>query len=245
MLKMNSPARHLPLKPLKKRGSLADAAMESIRTAIFTGKYQPGDRLREISLAGNLGVSQAVVREALMQLEQMGLVVRTRNIGAVVTRLSNDELRERIKLRSLLECVAATEAAPRMKPADFEELERRLSQMNDAAQRNDHFGAAQADLQFHRFIWEKSGNRTLYQLLDQLTAPLFAFLSIIRISGFGELQIASAPHAPLIESLRSADRQQIEKAFRFAIENSYDAFLSEPAIGVARAFGWLSKEAKT
>jgi DNA-binding GntR family transcriptional regulator len=241
---MSSSAQPASAKLLKKRGSLASAAAESVRTGIFIGKYQPGDPLREISLAGELGVSQAVIREALFQLEQMGLVTRKRNVGAVVTRLSREELRERIKLRSLLECVAATEAAARMESADFEELERRLSRITESIQRNDNFATAQADLQFHRYIWEKSGNRTLYHLLDQLTAPLFAFLSVVRSNGFGE-EIGFAPHGPLIECLRSGDRRQIEDAFRSAIENSYDRFLSGMAVGVARAFGWLSNEVKT
>ena len=63
---------------------------------------RPGDPLRELHLARELGVSQATVREGLVQLERLGLVVRTPNIGTHVTKLSRQEIEERVELRKLL-----------------------------------------------------------------------------------------------------------------------------------------------
>jgi DNA-binding GntR family transcriptional regulator len=77
----------------------------------------PGKRLSRAE-----GVSQATIREALGQLERFGLVVRTPNIGTEVTRLSQEEVLERVELRMLLEERALTQAAPRMDGPAFDTL---------------------------------------------------------------------------------------------------------------------------
>ena len=99
-----------PLSSLK-RPPLRSAVLDSIRAAIFAGRFRPGDPLKEIVIARDLGVSQATVREALLQLEHVGLVQRVPNIGSTVTRLSVAELCERVQLRVVLEAIAAVERA--------------------------------------------------------------------------------------------------------------------------------------
>jgi len=105
---------------------LRDQVKDAVRDAIFQGRFQPGDPLRELGLARDLRVSQATVREALLQLEQTGLVVRVPNKQTIVTQLSQQDLKERIIIRILLEEAAAVEAARRIGPKELEELERRL-----------------------------------------------------------------------------------------------------------------------
>lgn len=227
-----------------KRGSLGSEVLNSIRDAIFSGKFQPGEQLKEIVIARDLGVSQATVREALVQLENLGVVVRVPNAGSTVTRLSVEELKERVNLRVLLEGVAGCEAAQRMLTPDFDELETRLRDIVERVDENDYFGAAQADLRFHRYIWEKSGNRTLFRILDQLTAPLFAFVSILRSANFDPLRDPTSAHAPIISALRSRDEATIERAFKAAIEEGYGPYLSGPVNQQARALGFISGPGK-
>lgn len=201
------------LRPLK-NGSLSAQAYASLRSAIFTGRLRPGDPLRELHLARDLGVSQTTVREALVQLEQVGLVVRTPNIGTRVTNLSAQEVAERVELRMLLEEVAANQAALAMSREHFAELRRRLDSLGDAIARNAYFEEAQADLHFHRYIWERSGNRTLYRTLDQLAIPLFAFVSILRGAGRQKLKDVVASHEGIVEALRRGDPELIREAIR-------------------------------
>jgi DNA-binding GntR family transcriptional regulator len=78
-----------------------------------------------------LGVSQVTVREALVELEHFGLVVRTPNIGSHVTRHSSREIRERVAIRVLLEGEAAVEASQRMSKEDLAELEKRLEAISE------------------------------------------------------------------------------------------------------------------
>ncbi|MGH9783584.1 MAG: GntR family transcriptional regulator [Terriglobia bacterium] len=207
-----------------KNGPVRPRVVDAIREAIFSGKFGPGETLRELHLARNLNVSQATVREALLQLEHTGLVVRTPNIGTTVTRLSGEEVRERLAMRVLLEGLAATEAAPKMTAEDFFELGRLAEWIAQAVSGNDYFELVQADLGFHRYIWKKSGNKTLYRTLDQLTAPLFAYVSVLRSSAHEQLLVVIQSHEPLVFALRGRDRQQIRLAVRKHIETAYTLF---------------------
>lgn len=208
------------LQPLK-NGGLSAQVFDTLRSAIVGGQFRPGDALRELHLARELGVSQATVREALVQLGQLGLVVRTPNIGTQVTKLSRQEIQERVGLRKLLEEVALTQAAPRMTEAHFEELTRRLDALTDAIGRDAYFEEAQADLHFHRYIWEQSGNRTLYRTLDQLAVPLFAFVSILRGASMQTLKDVVQSHEGIVAALRSSDPQAMREALRQHFESGF------------------------
>src|SRR5215831_7499694 len=156
--------------------SRVDAVVMELRQGVFEGRYPPGTALRELTLARELSVSQATIREALQRLQYTGLVTRTPNVGSTVTRLSVKEVKERVELRALLEVMAALEAAPKMGDVEFTELERRLAALDSAVAADRYYEAAQADLQFHRYIWQCSGNETLSRHLELVTVPLFAFM---------------------------------------------------------------------
>ena len=206
------------LRPVK-TAPLSTRVFESLRDAIFAGKLKAGDPLRELHLAHELNVSQATVREALVQLEQLGLVVRTPNIGTHVTRMSREEVAERIELRIVLEERAMTQAAPRLGAPEFAELTRRIQRITDAIARDAYFEEAQADLGFHRYIWEQTGNRTLYRTLDQIAVPLFAFVSIMRGANRQSLKEVVQSHEGIVQALRPPSRKRIRLALRQHFES--------------------------
>lgn len=219
------------LLPQVKSASLRTAVIDSIREAILSGTLPPGTPLRGFLLAQDLGVSQGTVRDALVYLEQQGLVSNLPGIGIAVTRLSGKELRERLLLRGLLEGEAGVQAAPRMAPDDFVELEKRLQDICDAVAGNQGFKSAEADLEFHRYIWKCSGNDTLARILDQLSAPLFAFVSVMRQHGFKEVSDGAisvgwqrSSHEPLINTLKDGNPEAIRKAFNDAIASRYERY---------------------
>lgn len=221
-------------------GSLAHQAVGRLLQAIFDGTYPPGSHLRELRIAREFGVSQATVREALQQLESAGLVTRQPNLGTTVTRLSPKEVRERVQLRALLEVRAAEDAAVRMGETEFQELGRKLSALAEAIQRDSYYEAAQADLEFHRYIWRCSGNETLCHTLEQLTVPLLAFVSVLRANGLQHLVDVTAAHEPLVAALRSQDSAVIHEAFSRAATSSYEEFMDvTPSSRRAQAFGMM------
>jgi len=196
--------------------------------------------LRELTLARELSVSQATVREALQRLEYTGLVTRKPNLGSTVTRLSPKDLRERVELRALLEVKAAEEAAVRMGEAEFAEMERRLAVLDAAVEDNRYYEASQADLEFHRYVWECSGNETLCRHLELLVIPLFAFVSILRSQGLERLVKVVEAHRPLVEALRSREAERIRAQFANGATSAYHLFLADgPERAVFAAFGYL------
>jgi len=199
--------------------------MDLLRQSIFAGKLSPGEPIHETRLARQYGVSQTTVREALTRLDHAGFVRRIPKKGTFVTQLSVDELREHLRLRLLLETLAAAEAARRVTPESLAELERRLQAIAEAVAVNDYFASALADLEFHRWIWLCSGDRTLYRILDQITAPLFAFISIRRSHGNEDLKRVVLSHQPIAEALQKRDQEAAREAIRAHIENSYLQFL--------------------
>ena len=199
-----------------------------LQEAIFTGQFKPGQLLRELALAKQLGVSQATIREALAHLEQLGLVSKTVHRATAVTNLSAREVRERLTIRVALEELAATEAAERMTQDEFNTLEELAERIARGIEDNLYFETSQADIDFHRFIWEKAGNAILYRMLDQLTTPLFAFLGLLH-KLTAQDQRATKPHSEIIRALRTRDAEVVKKAIRDHIRGSYGLFLESEA----------------
>lgn len=217
------------LEPIR-GGSLGGLVIDAIRDAIYSGRFQPGEPVRELQLARELRVSQTTVREALLQLEHDGLVVREANRGTRVTTLEENEIRERVEVRIVLETSAALDAARRFSPAGLAELSIRMQRIADAVRRNEYFEVAQADLAFHRLIWETSGNKTLYRLLDQLTAPLFAFLSIRNSGDLADLRRRVQSHEPIFEALASRKVVKVRGAVRQHLLVTYRQYLEGTSV---------------
>lgn len=214
-----------PLAPVKS-GTLRQQAKQAIRSAIFQGRFQPGDPLRELDLARDLQVSQATVREALLQLEQAGLIHRIPNKETTVAKLSRQELVERNGIRTTLEITAAVAASQRMTDVELASLRRLLASISHVVARNEYEKIAEADLDFHRYIWDQSGNKTLCATLLNITAPMFAFASILRSIDREDLSKVTHSHEPIVEAIRSKDPVAVELAIRQHIEGSYESFLN-------------------
>ncbi|HWR53164.1 MAG TPA: GntR family transcriptional regulator [Bryobacteraceae bacterium] len=227
------------LAPLK-TGSLRSLVVGALRDAIFSGRFQPGEALRETQLAKEFQVSQATVREGLLELEHVGLVTRIPNVSTTVTKLSREAVRERLTIRLVLEQLAAVESARNCSAKDFLELEQLAQGILGAVSRNAYFESAKADLAFHRAIWRLSGNSTLYRTLDSLTAPLFAFASLRRSSGQAELTRMIGPHGPLVSALRSGNPDEIRRVVSLHVLAGYRDFPETDAAdadAIAKQFG--------
>lgn len=216
----------LKVKPA--RTSVQTAVIRRLREPILSGQLQPGDPILELHVARELKVSQTTVREALNKLEHEGLVRRVPNVGTFVTQLSPTEIRERVRLRIVLEGLAGMEAARFSGPEELAELEKRRDAISAVVARNQYFEAAKADLEFHRHIWRQSRDRTLYLVLDQLTVPLFAFVSMQRRRTHQELFQVVRAHEPIIDAIKLGNPLAVREAVQGHIECSYSEFLGGP-----------------
>jgi DNA-binding GntR family transcriptional regulator len=196
-------------------GTLRSQVVDILKDAIFYGKLRPDESLRELPLARKLQVSQSTVREALAELERYGLVARSPNRGTVVTSLSRTDIQNRLRVRLVLEEMAFTEACLLLDEADIVHLEGLARTIDALAESGDSIHAGEADLTFHRYIWRKSGNPILYETLDVLTVPLFAFMGVLlKMAGIEQYRTLALPHHHLVDALRRRDPKRAREAIR-------------------------------
>jgi DNA-binding GntR family transcriptional regulator len=168
------------------------------------GEYSPGSPLGEVELAQRFGASRGPVREALIQLEREYLVRAIPNRGCFVTTMTEQEFDEIVTLRSVLEPLALESARNHATPKDLKDLSRRLGKMESLARSGDQRSYIQMDYEFHVAIWELSRRPLLAEVLKRISAPVFAFESIVeeryRRAHYDMLSDARA-HALLVEYL--------------------------------------------
>ena len=208
-----------PLPEPVRADSLSRQVFGILKEALFQGKFKPGEQLPEIQVARWLNVSQATVREALVQLEQAGLVVRHKNRKTQVTVLTSEEVLDRLTMRMALEPLAAVKAAEAMSPGELEELRMKVALMNEATEETTDYEKAIADMDFHQFIWGKAGSPVFSRMLEQLSTPLFAFLK-------PEQHENSSSHQALVEAMQSGNKEAIEQEVRAHIQGSYQSFFN-------------------
>lgn len=195
---------------------LRDQVKSYLTNAILSGIYKPGERLIETRIAQQLGVSQAPVREAIRELELLGLLKSEPFRGASVRQLTTDELTEIYAVRAALEGTAASAAATRLTEDGFARLAALLDNMLTTAAHDDQRGFSEHNVAFHRVIVEASGNRTLINLWNTLQPSTWTLFSVLN-SGHDLMELA-VRHRAVIEALRTRDAQRAEQAMHHHLE---------------------------
>ncbi len=199
------------LAPLRSK-SKSREVFERLRDAIWSGDLVPGTPLRESHLAKQLSVSQVPVREALLQLENLGLVVRVPDRGTTVTKLTRMEILQMMDVRRHLEAYAFQLAAPRVDKDVEAKLRAHLRRMEELVAQRDHFGVAEEDFSFHQAVWKASGNEVLEKTLQRLCISVYAFVSLQRRAAGEAMNLAVRGHTLLLDALLSRHQKRIRKA---------------------------------
>jgi DNA-binding GntR family transcriptional regulator len=190
------------------RSVLSDQVKDRLLQAILAGRYPPGARIVETRVARELGTSQAPVREALRDLEALGVVETTAFRGARVRRPSADELLEGFAIRAALESLGARIAIPRLTDEDLGVLAGHVEEMRRAAEDGDTHAEATADAAFHGRIIELSGNTTLQRVWRTLEPFSRTYITMV-VPGVDRRRIAEL-HAPVLAALRLRDASVAE-----------------------------------
>ena len=197
---------------------LKDRVSELIKEAILTGRLDSGDRIVEMTLANDLGVGTTAVREALFELESQGFVTRVTNKGTFVTALNAEDVAQILRVRRELEGLAVELVEKRATAVDLAVLDELIGQMREAAREENLQSFYRSDLEFHRTLWQLSGNRFLQKSLDITVVPLFAFFIMKNPRDSAADLIASAErHAGVVDAIRRRDeaRKSMEAALEF------------------------------
>jgi DNA-binding GntR family transcriptional regulator len=193
---------------------------------IVSGEYPPGSRLVETRIAQELGVSQAPVREALRDLEQLGCIVHEPFRGCSVRAFSADELLEAFPVRAALEALAARLAAERITEPELLRLAELLDTMRAAARRDDPHGQSQANASFHATIVRAARNITLERQWALLEPYSRTYLTVSRSSL--DLLALSERHVPILDALRARDGDAAAEAMHRHLMDAAE-LLKEPA----------------
>lgn len=201
---------------LLSRSVLRDEIKEYLIDGILRGKFQPGERLTELALARQIGVSQAPVREALGHLELMGFVQSVPYKGTYVRKHSPEQLRDIYMVRAWLEALAGHLAAPRLTDQDLRDLEEMVERMMDHARNGNDHDFYKADYAFHQVIIGVANNSMLTQLFDMLQYAYWTFASTILLNR--DLVYLGQRHYRVLEVLRKRDAELAAQALREHIE---------------------------
>jgi DNA-binding GntR family transcriptional regulator len=192
------------------RSNLREQIKDVILQRILDGDYQPGARLVETRIAQELGVSQAPVREALRDLEQLGCIVHEPFRGCSVRAFSAEELIEAFPVRAALEALAARLAAERITETELLHLADLLETMRAAASRGDAHDQSRANASFHATIVRAARNATLERQWSFLEPFSRTYISVSQ-PGL-DLRALSDRHLPILEALRARDGEAASAA---------------------------------
>jgi DNA-binding GntR family transcriptional regulator len=208
------------------RSNLRAQIKDVILQRIVTGEYPPGARLVETRIAQELGVSQAPVREALRDLEQLGCIVHEPFRGCSVRAFSAEELLEAFPVRAALAALAARLAAERMSEEELLRLAELLERMRDAARRGDAHDQSQANASFHATIVRAARNATLERQWSFLEPYSRTYLTVSQ-PGL-DLKALSERHVPILDALRARDGDAAGEAMHRHLMDAAE-LLKEPA----------------
>ena len=133
---------------------LREVVCETLRDAVRRGILQPGERLMEIQLAEDLGVSRTPVREAIRKLEMEGYVIMMPRRGTYVADLSIRDINEVFEIRTSLESLASGLAAERIDEDELEKLQRLLVEIGAYIKSGDMESIVRTDTEFHDLLYQ-------------------------------------------------------------------------------------------
>ena len=206
---------------------LRDVVFENLREAIVEGRLKPGQRLMEVQLVEQLGVSRTPVREAIRKLELEGLVVMVPRKGAYVANISVKDLMDVLEIRASLEGLGASLAAERRNDEDIKNLAALEVEFEEAVRTQNIDMLLKKDIEFHECIFKSTNNKKLHQLINSLWEQVYRF-RVTYISDYDSTVNIIEEHKMILDAIKRRDNklakkyamEHIQKAENFMIETT-------------------------
>lgn len=204
------------------RTTLADEAIEAIRSDILSKRWAVGDKLpNEASLSAMLSVSRGTVREAVRVLVSQGYletrqgsgtyVRSTRDAGRPLTMARRASLRDQFEARLALDVEAARLTAIRKTPETVTELRRLLSERG-TYDGGDKAGFIERDLAFHKAVIAASGNRAMVEIYDFFSASIAETIAATLGTDIPEPDMQA--HADIVDAIATGNPDTADAAVR-------------------------------
>jgi len=188
-----------------------DAVLTELRDAILAGRLQPGDRIREVQMSKELGVSRPTLREAIYQLIHEGLLVQEVYKGITVAGIDPATITDIAVARAALESIAARAIAADKDGAAREALRQAWVAYDEAAASGDPARENEAHLELHRTIWMESGNTMLHRIWPIVAASINLALTT-DVAARDDAERNRRKHRELVEAILNGPRRKIDAA---------------------------------
>jgi DNA-binding GntR family transcriptional regulator len=197
---------------------------DMLRDMIMTGELKEGDKVNEGKLCSTMGISKTPLREALRVLSVEGLIELVPNRGSFVTKPTLEEITEMFDIMGLLEGFCARSACEKMTAKEFARLEKIHTKLEEKFELRNHEDYIRINNQYHSYLQEIAGNRTLNQIVTGLRKKilLYRFQSLNMPERF---KSSIQEHRQLIEAFRAHNHQQAETLMREHLKNQSDALV--------------------
>ncbi len=207
--------------------TITDAAYEKIKSDILSGKYKPGQHLREKDLCDDLQVSRTPIRDALNRLGQEGLVVVKPHKGVFVRKFTKKNIQDYYQTRAVLEGLGAELAAKNVTDSSKREFLMILEKMKESllTEKRKQLGdkaLIKWNDYFHDYVFKIAGNEVLDKMRKTLAYPI----ALIRVTSWiddGRRLQTLKEHENIIKAIVAEDSQ---KAKQYAELHIYNAWRS-------------------
>jgi len=188
-----------------------DTVFHAIRRAILLREVDAGQPLTEQQIGGEFNCSQGTVREALMRLQEEGLVQRRGYRGTTVSRSSLAEAAQMAEIRIKLEVEGISRAAPEFREQDISQIKEYLEKMEQGVETGDTYALSELDRMFHLAIFRRSALLALEPILKRCMLHM-------HMQTFGDPEtkkITISPtkaHQPIVDALQKRNPEQASEA---------------------------------
>ena len=152
-----------------------DALYHALKRRILLAEFEPDETLTEQHIATGFGCSQGTVREALMRLEQDGLVARRSYQGTVVAATSLAEAAAMVTIRMKIESAGVMHTAGKLAPEHKALLQQTIHKMGLASEASEAYECSELDREFHAQLLRASGMHALEPILRRCTLHMHRF----------------------------------------------------------------------
>lgn len=192
---------------------------------IIFGRLFPRERLVEDALMERFGAKRHLVRQALGELERMGIIVKKQNKGALIRDYSRAEVEEIYEMRELLQARAARRMPLPAPPALIDALERVNRQLAESLRSGDLRSMYHLNNEFHDTLFGHCGNRYLAASIRHFAWQAHPIRSF-RIANPDLFAHALEEHDQMIDAIRDGDRDRLERLCVEHIQPSKQAYLT-------------------
>lgn len=212
------------IETLTPSATLVERAYQALLDAICSGALAAGERLTQDGVALRLQVSRQPVVQALALLKSQGFVQDTGKRGVVVAHLDPAFFKAIYELRSAIDPMAARLAALQMSPDAEREAREILREGQRALRAGELAGLIRADVRFHTFIYELSGNPLFPDLMKLYWNHLRrAMGEVLRTKGEG--RIVWSEHQEILDAIVAGDADKAARLAQAHLESAVERVL--------------------